>query len=277
MKLKVPCLLALAACAGFPRASAQTLQVTSTGVGIGTAAPVTALQINGSVIAGGAGSFLVPYTGFPSQQNNVIEIKGNPAAAVGVPGLQFSAGGRTTNRDWAGTIAWASSDYSTGDLRGAALYVEYTGSNYTDGNMIFSTRSGTDSGIQERMRISAAGNVGVGTTSPNYTLDVAGQVHAASFIAASGNTYADFVFKPGYKLPALSDVEASIAKAGHLPGIPSESDAKAHGVDLGAMQTKLLQKVEELTLYLVAQDRELKQLQDENEALRKRVSVLEEQ
>lgn len=129
-----------------------------------------------------------------------------------------------------------------------------------------------------------SGNFGIGTTTLTHKLTVAGTVRATSFISDT-TTYADFVFKPGYKLAPLSEVEAAIQKNGHLPDIPSEAEAKARGVDLGEMQVKLLQKVEELTLYLVAHEKELQrlrsdtqslpQLRAENESLRRRVSELE--
>jgi hypothetical protein len=142
----------------------------------------------------------------------------------------------------------------------------------------FWTNTANNTGIVERMRIDNAGNVGIGTTNPGYKLDVAGQVHASSFVASSGNNYADFVFKPGYKLEPLSDVETAIKKDGHLPGIPSEAEAKAHGIDLASMQVKLLQKIEELTLHQideekhqVEQDKRIEQLEKENAELRKKV------
>ena len=57
------------------------------------------------------------------------------------------------------------------------------------------------------MRIDSSGNVGIGTTSPGYKLEVSGSVRATSFVANS-YTYADFVFKPGYKLASLSEVDS---------------------------------------------------------------------
>jgi hypothetical protein len=122
-----------------------------------------------------------------------------------------------------------------------------------------------------------AGNVGIGTTSPQYMLDVAGQVHAMSFVAFSGNNYADFVFKPGYKLEPLSDVEAAIKKDGHLPGIPSEAEANAHGIDLASMQVKLLQKIEELTLHQIEQQKLLENQTKRLDEQSQRIEQLEQE
>jgi hypothetical protein len=129
---------------------------------------------------------------------------------------------------------------------------------------IFETTSNTYS---NRFSITNAGNVGIGTTSPSQKLQVVGAVRATSFISDT-NTYADFVFKPGYQLPALSEVEAHIKEQGHLPGIPSEAEARAEGIDLARMQVQLLQKIEELTLHQIAQEKQLKAQQEEIRELR---------
>jgi hypothetical protein len=121
--------------------------------------------------------------------------------------------------------------------------------------------------------LAEGGNVGIGTMTPSYKLEVAGPVRATSFISNS-TTYADFVFKPDYKLRPLADVEAAIRRDGHLPDIPSEAEAKAHGIDLAAQQVKLLQKVEELTLYVIEHQKELAQLRAENAALKEKIAVL---
>ena len=95
-------------------------------------------------------------------------------------------------------------------------------------------------------------------------------MRAASFVSNS-TTYADFVFKPGYRLTPLADVEAAIRRDGHLPDIPSETEAKAHGIDLSAQQAKLLQKVEEMTLHLIEHEKALARLEAENAELRARL------
>lgn len=78
----------------------------------------------------------------------------------------------------------------------------------------------------------------------------------------------DFVFNKDYKLMSLYDVENFINTNKHLPGVPSEAEVVENGLNLGDMNATLLQKVEELTLYMI-------QLQKENDALKVRVSNLE--
>jgi hypothetical protein len=129
---------------------------------------------------------------------------------------------------------------------------------------------------EDDLDIKPGGNVGIGTTTPGYKLDVAGQVHASSFVSST-TTYADFVFKPGYKLEPLSAVEASIQKDGHLPGIPSEAEAKAHGIDLASMQVKLLQKIEELTLHQIEQQKLLENQTERLDDQSKRIEQLEQE
>jgi hypothetical protein len=77
------------------------------------------------------------------------------------------------------------------------------------------------------------------------------------------NTYPDYVFKPEYKLMTLDEVEKFIEKEGHLPNVPSEKEVQANGnqIKLAEMQMKLLEKVEELTLYTLQQERKIRQLE----------------
>ncbi|HZP59197.1 MAG TPA: hypothetical protein VFB27_02655 [Opitutaceae bacterium] len=133
---------------------------------------------------------------------------------------------------------------------GALTWQLGNNSNVTNHPLIF------QDGTHTNMSLLDNGNVGIGTISPVYPLDVAGSVHATSFVSST-TTYADFVFKPDYKLAPLSQVEAAIKQDGHLPGIPSEEEAKVHGIDLAQMQVKLLQKIEELTLHQIEQQKEL--------------------
>ncbi|WP_339815070.1 hypothetical protein [uncultured Imperialibacter sp.] len=85
-------------------------------------------------------------------------------------------------------------------------------------------------------------------------------IRAKHFVSDT-QTYADFVFKPEYKLPELKDVEQFIKANQHLPDIPAEAEVMQNGMDLAAMNVKLLQKVEELTLYIIDQNKRIEALE----------------
>lgn len=101
--------------------------------------------------------------------------------------------------------------------------------------------------------ISQTGFVGVGTVSPDNELDVRGTIRAEELIVETG--WADHVFKDDYVRMDLDQVEKHIKLKGHLPGIPTEAEVKKNGIALGAFQVKLLEKIEELTLYLIEQNK----------------------
>ena len=94
------------------------------------------------------------------------------------------------------------------------------------------------------------GSVGIGTTNTNgYKLAVNGIIRAKEIKVESD--WADFVFKKDYALPTLREVKKHIEEKGTLPGVPSESDVRTNGVNLGEVNALLLQKIEELTLYII--------------------------
>ena len=106
------------------------------------------------------------------------------------------------------------------------------------------------------------GGVGIGTRkTQGFALSVYGKIRASDIIKVyPHNQWADFVFDNDYKLRPLSEVELFIKNNGHLPEIPSAAQVEKEGVDLGAMDAKLLQKIEELTLYIIKQDKEIQEL-----------------
>lgn len=108
--------------------------------------------------------------------------------------------------------------------------------------------------------------IGIGTNNPQYKLDVNGTIRAKEVKVETG--WADFVFSPDYSLPALSEVEAHIKEHKHLPGIPTEAEVKKNGANLGEMNVMLLQKVEELTLYMIQQHKEIEALKTEIQTLK---------
>ncbi len=120
------------------------------------------------------------------------------------------------------------------------------------------------------------GNVGIGTTSPSEKLTVKGKILASEVKVVALETIPDFVFNDDFKLRPLAEVEAFVKQYKHLPDIPSEKDIRADGVALGEMQLKLLQKIEELTLYLIAEKKQTDALKKENNDLKQRYEQLEQ-
>ncbi|MEX2663981.1 hypothetical protein [Candidatus Uabimicrobium amorphum] len=107
----------------------------------------------------------------------------------------------------------------------------------------------------------------------HYELAVNGEVIATEIVVESG--WADFVFDDDYKLMSLEEVEQKIKKNRHLPDIPSEKDIKANGVPVGQMQAKLLQKIEELTLYTINQEKKIKFQNQKMELQDQKIKLLE--
>jgi hypothetical protein len=111
------------------------------------------------------------------------------------------------------------------------------------------------------MKIDPNGNVGIGTSVLGaYKLAVAGTIGAKK-VKVTQDGWADFVFDPEYHLPSLQSVSAFIKEHKHLPEIPSAKEVAADGLDLGEMNKKLLQKVEELTLYLIEMNEKVAKLE----------------
>lgn len=105
---------------------------------------------------------------------------------------------------------------------------------------------------------SGNGNVGIGTSdTKGYKLAVAGNMIAESVKVKLQGTWPDYVFAKSYKLPSLLEAEQHIKEKGHLQGIPSAEEVKANGIDLEEMNAKLLQKIEELTLHLIEQNKKM--------------------
>ena len=100
-----------------------------------------------------------------------------------------------------------------------------------------------------------SGNVGIGTNSPSQKLDVNGTIRAKRILVE--NATADYVFEDGYAMLSLEEVDEYIKDKGHLPEIPNAAEVAAEGADLARTQTLLLQKIEELTLYAIEQNKQL--------------------
>jgi hypothetical protein len=127
-------------------------------------------------------------------------------------------------------------------------------------DLIFATNPGGADAL-EGMRLDKNGNVGIGTAVPKEKLSVNGKIRAHEVKVELAN-WPDFVFAKNYKLPSLRETEKHIKEKGHLPGIPSAAEVEKNGIELGDMNKKLLQKIEELTLYLIEKDKKIRVMEE---------------
>jgi len=196
----------------------------------------------------------------------------SPQFTLDVNGTIHLTSGLYANAIWmqGGSAIAVSSDTQNLYLGGNSNIYSYIGGTYhsvlnANGLTINNGATGASPGVGLAV---ASGSVGIGTTNPGiYKLAVEGTIGARDIIVTSV-PWSDYVFQPGYRLRPLSEVNAYIQAHHRLPDIPSEAEVKEKGVSVGEMQSKLLAKVEELTLHMIRQE-------TENRELRERVVQLE--
>ncbi|WP_264535495.1 tail fiber protein [Flavobacterium sp. N1736] len=109
-----------------------------------------------------------------------------------------------------------------------------------------------------KMSILTNGNVGIGTLNPTSKLTVAGNIHAQEVkVTVNAGLVPDYVFANDYKLKSLSEVEDYIKENSHLPEIPSAAEIEKNGLMLAEMNLSLLKKMEEMTLYMIEQNKQI--------------------
>ena len=150
-----------------------------------------------------------------------------------------------------------------------AYRLNVTGNTRMGGNAVL-TGSVTASNGTFSGGLAVAGNTALGN---GFTCSYDGKVRAKE-VRVTLEGWSDFVFDNGYRLPPLSEIEKYVRQNRHLPDIPTEAEAIGNGVDLGEMNARLLQKIEELTLYVIDLQKQIDQLKTEKKPLDKVYNIL---
>lgn len=224
-------------------------------VGLGTESPTDKLTMTGNlgftptigtnqfrfITARSLGSGLVLYANSDWEDGSGILMNGNNASSPG--GISFIA---THHKDPNNQYEPAFSFFTT----------DGTGQNHWDAPMMVMYKNGRIGIGQDPNGANVVTHVG------DYKLFVAGGILTEKLKVATttGGYWSDFVFADDYKLNSLNDVESYITKNKHLPDVPSASDVAENGYDVTRMDATLLQKIEELTLYIIQQQKEINEL-----------------
>lgn len=158
-------------------------------------------------------------------------------------------------------------------LRAAPGAGKFLVTNTGIGSTVFAT--GGFGNETERMVITVDGNIGIGKSNPTDKLEVNGRIHARS-VKVDLDDWPDYVFLSNYSLTPLKKVEQFIENNGHLENVPSAQEIMNKGLDLGAMDKVLLEKIEELTLHLIQKEKEIEAIKTEKDDLAQKLKKLVE-
>jgi hypothetical protein len=187
--------------------------------------------------------------------------------------LGFNAARTSDDFGTAGSNYWVLNPNDDGENGGSVIWTNLEGYMFfspigkDDNTKTAGSQYLKDEDIQNRvkMTITPGGSIGINTPPvDDYTLAVKGKVLAEEMDVMLANEWPDYVFHTNYNLPDLKDVETYIQENSHLPGVPSSDEVQKKGVNVGEMNAILLQKVEELTLYVISLKKEVEQLKSEH-------------
>lgn len=275
---------------------AQTNRIQSTGnVGIGTTSPSVPLQVNGDVILGRSsggnnhlrissdnnGVYLTSDDPGTNQKN--LFLRASPTNSNGRDRHVFIQAGRS-NGSWITRMAVMGGGNVGIGTTNPSHRLQVAGSSKWTGNSssyteIHSNSAGqflrqfANDGITESWIIRGFATSGVQAIFNSGGINVNGTVKAKE-VNITVSSWPDYVFRPGYALMPLGEVENYIRKNGHLPDIPGEAEVIENGVQVGQLIASLLKKIEELTLYTISQEEKLINQQNTINVLIERIDRL---
>jgi hypothetical protein len=210
-------------------------------LGIGTNAPNDKLDVSGNIRA----------SIFKDRDNiNYYMDLSNSGVSLKTAGSLFLPYGENL---YFGSTASANTEYfRLFNVSDGNAYIEYTENLYIK-----------VPGVVNSLTLSSIGNVGIGATNPGAKLDVNGKIRCEEVEVIADVPASDFVFEPEYQLKSLSEVETFVKENKHLPEIPSAAEFKENGYKVGEMDDLLLRKIEQLTLYIIEQEKRIQELESQ--------------
>lgn len=231
-------------------------------IGIGTTAPIAKLDIKGA----GTTSSTNTLTLRNSNGDTLLRMRDDGRMGIGYNGTTY---GRQINLGGTGINLYTANEIAFG----GAIFP-------TDTSLILWSNSNANNYLVFQP---SWGNTGIGTYTPNaklhingsqligsnsariatgYSLSVDGKIMSEESTVLPSGSWPDYVFDDSYKLMPLEELESSIRLNKHLPNIPPAAVIEKKGIDLGDMNRRLVEKVEELTLYLIELKKEIKSMNE---------------
>lgn len=221
-------------------------------VGIGTTSPVAKLDVKTASTSSANSAFMLRN----SNNDTLIRVRDNGYVGIGYNGPSY---GRPLN------------------IEGGGMNFYYNVSTY--GGSIFPGSDGAMNMWAPSSSINlqpTTGAVTIGTYTPatGYLLSIDGKLICEEARVQLSGSWPDYVFNEDYKLRPLDELETIIKNQKHLPNIPPAAQVEKEGIDLGGMNKKLIEKIEELTLYVIDLNKKYNELNEDNKLLKAEINQL---